>query len=103
MNEIYTITTLTNSGIDMSRCFGFFFSESAAREAALNNQGSMQECLYKYLVIEKQGDGIHAHAEDIQWYIWIHTDKENWDGYWYECSRPKGERFDNITNFNCVG
>ena len=103
MNEIYTITALTNSKRDMSRCFGFFFNESVARGAALNNHGSIQECLYEYLVIEKQKQGIHAHAQDIQWYKWIDTDKENWDGCWIECSRPKGEGFDNTINFNCIG
>jgi hypothetical protein len=101
--NIYTITALTDTRKDSSRCFGFFFSESAARIAASNNHGSMQECLYEYLVIEKQGEGIHAHAKDVQWYSWVDTDKKNWDGYWCECDRPKGESFDGIINFNCVG
>jgi hypothetical protein len=103
MNHICTVTAITKDRRALSRCFGYFFTENAARIAAINNHGGMHECLYDYLVIEKQSEGIHAHAQDVQWYKWIDTDRESWEGYWYECDRPKGEGFDSIVNFNCIG
>lgn len=102
-SHIFTVTAITKDfkGPFATRCFGFYFTENAARNAALNNRGGMDECLYEYLVIEKQGEGIHAHAKDIQWYRWYHP--EGQEGHWVESERPRIERFQRITNFNCIG
>ena len=100
MNYIYTITAITEDGKD-SRCFGFYFSEASARLAALNNYGSMDECLYDYLVIERQKEGIHSFANVLQWYVWEHPDGEM--GYWVIGEQPVGKRFEGITNWNGIG
>lgn len=106
-NYIYTVTAITKDakGPFSSRCFGFFFNESAARIAAINNHGGMNECLYCYLVIEKQGPGIHARAEPIQWYRWVgeHELSDGEEGCWIECERPNSEKFACIVNWNNIG
>jgi hypothetical protein len=67
---------------DCNRCFGYYLYEYDAREAVRDNHGEMQECLYNFLVIEKIDEGIHRHAEVIQWYEWR-------DNKWTEISPPK--------------
>lgn len=63
------------------------------------NRGSMQECYYSYIVIERIGAGIHAHAADVMWFCWF----EDFAGRWEQCERPTGEQFDGIVNFNGIG
>jgi hypothetical protein len=97
MTYIYTVTALEKDGLH-GRCFGFFFNETDARVTAFNNHCDLQECLYQYLVIEKQFDGIHALAEVIQWYFW-----SNLTEHWEECSEPNKERFNGIINWSGIG
>jgi hypothetical protein len=64
------------------RCFGYYLSEKDARRSVDLNRGNAQECLYNFLVIEKIGEGIHRHAEVVQWYEWQ-------DDKWTEIPPPK--------------
>lgn len=102
MNKIYTITSITKDKKN-SRCFGFFFNESSARTAVINNSGGLEECLYDYIVIEEQGQGIHAMAKPVQWYRWLgNHELDEVEGCWIECDRP--ESFSPcVVNWNAVG
>ena len=106
MNDfIYTVTSITKDGRD-SRCFGYYFSEVKARNAVTLNYGGLQECLYEYIVIERQTEGIHAIAEQIQWYHWVGPDELSdllEEGRWEKCERPQEEGFVGICNWNGVG
>lgn len=101
-NYIHTVTALTKDGKD-SRCFGFFFDFKMAESAVKTNAGSMEECLYDYIVIEKQRWGIHAMAAQVQWYKWVgkHSMEEE-NGKWVECRRPDSVS-PCICNWNGVG
>ena len=103
---IFTVTAIDirARGFDRCRCFGFFFTLEKAREAVRNNSGGMHECKYTHLVIEEQGENIHAHAEAIDWYKWT-IDTEIYEGFWNPHKRPVGEDNDIafITNFNGIG
>ena len=108
MLDIYTITSIPLGPRQLSRCFGFYYYLPFAIDAVLANRCNMQESYYSYIVIEKIGTGIHASAVDVKWYRWV----EEMDmlrllrgefDHWEECERPKGERFDNIVNFNGIG
>lgn len=104
MLNIYTITSIPLGPRQSPRCFGFYYFLPFAEQAVKENRGDMEECHYSYIVIEKIGAGIHAHATDIKWYKWTYN-KENFDDepFWEQCERPKGEQFDGIVNFNCIG
>jgi len=98
MSHIYTITAITKDS-ETTRCFGFFFNETDARISAFGNYGDLQECLYDYLVIEKQLGGIHALAEIVQWYQWSDSTE-----HWEECEYPFIRKFvGTITNWNGIG
>lgn len=93
---IYTVTAIDWIGIDC-RTFGYFLDLESAIRAVENNHGSMQECYYRWIVIEKQGPGIHAIAEDVAWYEWL-------GNRWISVKdRPANERMDGIVNFNGIG
>ena len=94
---IYTVTAITKDGND-GRCFGFFFNETDARIAAYGDYGGLQESLYRYLVVEKQSNGIHALSEVIQWYEWGDSTE-----HWEKCEQPEFEGFRGITNWNGIG
>lgn len=104
MNKIYTVTAIAEDGHD-SRCFGFFWNLSAAMSAAKENRCDLSECYYHYLVIEEQGEGIHAMAKQIQWFFWHggHELRGGEEGCWLECDSPNHERFVGICNWNKVG
>ena len=105
MLNIYTITAIPLGREQYPRCFGFYYFLPSAEQAVRENRGSMQECYYSYIVIEKIGKGIHAHATDIKWYRWVFPIElfENQEPHWEECERPTGEQFDGIVNFNGIG
>lgn len=60
---------------DRIRCFGFYNSHNDALVAVLQNRGSMQECLYEYLVIEEIADGIHPEVIRSDWFKWSFKSK----------------------------
>jgi hypothetical protein len=102
MNHIYTITVITKDGRD-SRCFGFYFTQDEALDAISENRGSMCECLYEYIVLEKQGQGIHA----IYWFKWsvnpFYGEESEDRNCWLVCDAPKGEWFDGTINWSGIG
>ena len=66
----------------VTRTFGYYRDWNSAFAAVLENRGSMHECLYDFIVMEKIGEGIHASVTDEQWF--------NWNGKkWIMCQRPK--------------
>ncbi len=73
--------------------FGYYLSEEEARDAARRNVGSMHECLYEWLVIEKIAPGIFAMGEVVQWYQWSYGGVQ-----WVECDAPAWSR--GIVNFS---
>lgn len=99
---IYTVTAITKEG-GRSRCFGYYFGQQKAYEAALGNYGGMDECLYDYLVIEKIGPGIHAivDSEQVFWFKWLH--EKGFDGCWIACKKPQGERFERTIGWAGIG
>lgn len=97
---IYTITAIKKDGSD-SRCFGFEMTLEQAKIDVQKNYGSMDECIFDWIVIEKQERGIHSFAIDLQWYAWEHPEGE--EGHWIECQKPKGERFDFTCKWNGIG
>ena len=62
------------------RTFGYYRGFSKAYQAVKENRGSMEECLYGYLVMERIGEGVHALCADEQWFKW--TTK------WTPCRKP---------------
>lgn len=67
--------------IPFHRTFGFYADKREAEIAVEENRGSMEECLYDYIVIEEIGQGVLAIAENEQWY--------RWDDRWVPCKKPK--------------
>lgn len=53
-----------------TRTFGYYRGFQKALQAVKDNRGNMHECLYQYLVMERIGEGIHALADDAQWFKW---------------------------------
>lgn len=75
-----------------SRTFGFYGESHEAREAVFSNRCDMQECLYRYIVIEKMKEGIHPMAEEELWFEWIQTGTSEAGfeiGKWVTCDKPK--------------
>lgn len=103
---IFTVTAIDirDKGLGRCRCFGFFFTLDAARNAVRNNEGGMQECIYTHIVIEEQGEHIHSTAEAIEWYRWT-IDTETYEGFWEPYKAPISEDNDIAftTNFNGIG
>jgi len=56
-----------------SRVFGFYEKYIDAYEAVNTNRGSMNECLYNYLVVEYIEEGIHPHVHKEEWWNWNDT------------------------------
>ena len=105
MLNIYTITSIPLGPRQSPRCFGFYYFLPFAEQAVRENRCNIQESYYEYVVIEKIGTGIHAHATDVKWFRWIYSIElnENEEPHWEECERPTGEQFDGIINFNGIG
>ena len=62
-----------------SRTFGWYPSLRKAREAIETNDGDMHEYSYKYAVIEKTADGVHAgwrQGAKEYWYEWMGKDED---------------------------
>ena len=78
---LYTVTACTRDA-RITRTFGWFPDRQQAMKAVRDNQGSMQECLYQWMVIEAVPPGVHAEAKAIQWYRWR-------KGRWTACPAPK--------------
>lgn len=74
-----------NKPFKTTRTFGHFPTLEQARNAVENNDGSMDECLYNFLVIEEIGYGIYAsinnEEKDETWYKWEHPK-------WVPMSKP---------------
>jgi hypothetical protein len=73
-----------------SRTFGYALNLRTARCYVKDNVGSMRECLYDYIVIEKIRPGIHSLTDREEWYKW--NDKK-----WIPCDKPS--EFLGITNW----
>lgn len=100
-SHIYTVTAITEDG-EISRCFGFFFEPKMAQDAVLTNRCDIQECRYKYVVIEKHGWDIHSISEQIQWYNWVGKNSLNDNpGEWVVCDKP--QKFERYLNWNGIG
>ena len=52
------------------RCFGYYKDLRTAKSNVLNNVGSMNECLYSYIIIEKINEGVHAIPSWDTWFWW---------------------------------
>ena len=66
--KIYTVTTTGENG---TRCWGFFREVAEANAAALANATDMNEAgYYPYLVIEEYPEGICQEGKAVQWYRW---------------------------------
>jgi hypothetical protein len=74
------------------RCWGWYSTEEAAREAVKRNAADMHETIYAYAVIERVSSGIPPDTEDIQWFQWT-DDPESVSPYgpynWKECDAPE--------------
>lgn len=84
---MYFITCFSDceSEYDMdSRTFGYFAELSECYRALHENQCDMYEFCYEQAVIECIGEGIHAHAEEIEWFAW---DEKR--GGFYEVAKPE--------------
>lgn len=67
-----------------SRTFGYFSELSECYHALHENQCDMYEFCYEQAVIERIGEGIHARAEEIEWFAW---DEKR--GGFYEVAKPE--------------
>lgn len=74
---IYVLSAHTADG-RKSRCFGYRGTLTAARVDAMTDSGSMSECLYSWLCIERVEQGVHPVAEVMDWYQWNDALKR-WD------------------------
>jgi hypothetical protein len=108
MNEIFTVTAVVADGKFPSRCFGFYFDRDEALDAIRVNYADMEECYYTYIVLERQSDGIHAHATQMAWYEWVgpHSLSDSGvEGRWVELQGEENwpEFSHGIMNFNGIG
>ena len=53
-----------------SRTFGFYNTYNEAYKAVEENRGSMEECLYDYIVMEYIEPGIHPTVHATDWWVW---------------------------------
>lgn len=73
------------------RTFGYYHTLDNALKAVERNYGSMQECLYNYLVVEGIKEGIHQTVSDEYWFEWK-------DDHWQRISGKPG-LFNGTINF----
>lgn len=59
-----------------SRTFGFYNTYNEAYEAVDTNRGSMEECVYDYIVMEYIEPGIHSEVHSAQWWEWDTVNKK---------------------------
>lgn len=59
----------------VNRTFGFYNSYNEAYEAIVQNRGSMDECLYDYIVLEYIECGIHPVVHAEEWFKWSQSDR----------------------------
>jgi hypothetical protein len=83
------ITAIVFDGKDC-RTFGYFESYQDALKTVELNYCDMYECLYKYIVIESIGPGIHPNVMEENWFVW-ENDK------WQICEKPS--KFLGIVNW----
>ena len=62
---------------------GYYFAYDEARRAIAEDQFSMQECMYNYLVLERMSEGIPAMSSIELWFKWSRrkwkpTNKPKW-------------------------
>ena len=72
------------------RTFGYYRGFHRAYQAVKENRCNMHECLYNFLVMERIGEGVHALAEDQQWFEWSGKN-------WKPCRKPTWAR--GLTNW----
>ena len=66
----------------------------------------MQECRYKYLVLEMKREGIHIIASQLSWFEWVGEDSlSDKEGKWVELKEcDKWPKFAfSACNFNEIG
>lgn len=80
--------------VPRSRTFGFYNTYNEAYKACEENRGSMEECLYDYLVMEYIEPGIHPMVHSELWWKW-NTINRCWDCMHQE----KPEEFNGICNW----
>jgi hypothetical protein len=90
---IYLITSLEGDSCpSRKRCWGWYSTEEAAREAVRRNAADMYETIYVYVVIEKVFSGVIPEISVVQWFKWS-EDPESASPYgffgWKECPAPK--------------
>jgi len=92
---ITTLVKKERSGLTNKnrRCFGFYNTHNEAHKAVEENRGSMEECLYDYLVIEYIEPGIHPTVEVEHWWWWVEENRRWEDGI------EKPEEFRGTVNF----
>lgn len=69
MTSIYLLTVFTSDG-KRKRVWGWYPTYDEAETAILEDHGSMSECVYEWLVMERVGPGVGAIAEVCQWSKW---------------------------------
>ncbi len=60
-----------------SRTFGFYNSYNEAYKAVEENRGSMEECVYDYIIMEYIEAGIHPMVHATDWWAWD-TNERKW-------------------------
>ena len=75
----------------VTRTFGYAYDLSTAHYYVNDNVGSMHECLYDYIVIEKIYPGIHSLTDMEEWY--------RWTGKRWKPLKKKHSQFRGIINF----
>lgn len=89
-SPIYLVSThaWSASGNDSS-AWGFYHTLAEAESAVADDLGSMSDCLYTHLVIERVEPGIIAHPEVVQWYEWISPCTFGYEtDHWAACPPP---------------
>ena len=74
------------------RTFGYFDNLDRAFQSVEQDEGSLHECLYNYLVIEGIREGIHTQVEEEYWFEWQ-------DNHWQRISSKPGF-LNGVVNFS---
>jgi len=93
MEQIYTITTVSDEMFPNCRCVGFYFDLDVAITAVLNNDCDIYEGSYTYCVIEELKQGLYYFPREEFWFKW--NVKENN----YVLLKKKPRKFKNIGGF----
>lgn len=72
--------------LPISRTFGYYNNLKDAIKAVEENRGSMQECLYNFIVIEAIDEGIHPKVIKEYWFKWKNN---HWKPFGSSYRKPK--------------